>query len=97
MQVFRTIVLGLAIVGVTADLASAMTPAALQTPPPATPGQQPPPKPTPTPTPTPTALPGAEPCWLMLTKRLDPVVRSRTNRSGAPLVSFGANMGTLLL
>jgi outer membrane receptor protein involved in Fe transport len=61
MQVFRTIVLGLAIVGMAADSASAWTAPAPQTTPPPPPGQQPPPKPTPTPTPTPTALPGAEP------------------------------------
>ena len=51
MQAFRTIVLGVAIVGMTGRLATAQTPAPPQTPPPATQGQQPPPKPTPTPIP----------------------------------------------
>ncbi|HUR19288.1 MAG TPA: TonB-dependent receptor [Vicinamibacterales bacterium] len=62
MQAFRTIVLALAIVGVTGRLAVAETPTPPQTPPPATQGQQPPPKPTPTPTPT--ATPAAEPGYV---------------------------------
>ena len=63
MQAFRTIVLGLAIVGVTGSLVSAQTPPPPTTPP-AAPGQQPPPKPTPTPTPTPTAMPAAAPGYV---------------------------------
>ena len=60
MKAYRTIVLGLAIVGVAGKLTSAQTPAPPATPPasPVAQGQQPPPKPTPTPTPTP--MPAAE-------------------------------------
>ncbi len=61
MKAFRTIVMGLAIVGVAGRAALAQTP---PPPPPPTPpaGQQPPPKPTPTPTPTP--LPAAAPGYV---------------------------------
>src|SRR5688572_22583542 len=63
MQAFRTIVLGMAIVGVASSLASAQTPPPPPTPP-APQGQQPPPKPTPTPTPTPTTMPAAQPGYV---------------------------------